>query len=588
MNRHQVKVSSGFLALTAAALFCCCGGASAFNYDEHRFLGDHAFSDFMADLRKSGQFPDMESECDYLGQKLSLVCDNSKPAPYFSALSNPPNYISYGVLNGLSGDQEDNALRLHEGLVHRYSAMNQIVAFKDKKDSQFTDRAKYAEIAALNPDFVYLAISNFAHFYNYGSSLDEHIAKVDKEDLRLLESPSTAETVFTNLERSNALAAYITVHAAAISLAEKAGSLARTAPEASRKYLSYAFLYEAFCAHFLEDSFASGHIVVRRSALGGIINNKSLHDFYNTLGLNVMNLNGDIWKTYGDNTLLTIPDQWEHAASYADVAVSTDTPHAAMARLAVSVSLGEVWAAYRGTENGEPYTGIVERFPGNDSEKEKFALDNFRALHYVPVPFGSDLSRYPLPEAKRAELEEVNAPPQSRNFIRSRVANTITALLGAYQEGSQQVKDLFGLRLNVMSYANYHDLPNKSGSVDNWSGYTFSYFMATSGKLVPDVTRLALGKSYFWDIWVSRKHYFSVYSTLETGLMREDDVNRIVFSPSIGIQPGPLLGLDNYTLPRWIWTPMQFILPLKFSVGANYVPHRAPGYTVMGEIDLLF
>ena len=565
-----------------------CATASAFNYDEHRALGDRAFDFFYADLIKSGEFLDRAAECAYFGQKLDIICDDSRATPYFADLSNPPNFISYGVLNGLSGDHMDNALRLRDDLMHRYSRMNQLVAFKEKRDLQFSDQAKFTEMSAINPDFVYMAFRNYSHFYNYGDTLEDHLTAVDKDDLRLLESPATAGAVFDRLNRGNSLRTYVTLHAFAVNLAEKAGTLSKSAPADAKQYLSYAFLYEAFCAHYLEDSFASGHIIVHRSALGGIINNKSLHDFYNTLGLRVMNLNGDIWKTYGDNMLLKIPDQWEHAQSYPEITVSTDTPHAAMARQAVRVSLGEVWAAYRRAENGAPYVSMADRLPDDDDQKEKFLLDNFRALQYVPVPFGSDLTRYQLPQEKRPLLEEVNAPPQNRNFIRSRVANTITALIGGYQEGEQEVKSLLGLRLNVMSSAKYNDVPNKTGTVDYWSGYTASYFMAYSGRLVPDATRVAFGKSYFWDIWVSRKHYFSIYSTLEAGLMREDDVNRAVLSPSIGIQPGPLLGLDNYTLPRWIWTPLQFVLPLKFTFGVNYVPHREPGYTVMGEIDLLF
>ncbi|HOX22780.1 MAG TPA: hypothetical protein PLL10_04890, partial [Elusimicrobiales bacterium] len=299
------------------------GTAHSFNYDEHRMLGDSAFSAFANGLVTQGEFKDKQHLCAFFKKELNITCDETEQKFYFLELSNPPNQITYGILNGLSGDQEDNLLRLREDLLHRYSTMNRIVAFKERKDSQFTDQARLSELSELNPNFIYLAFKNYSHFYDYGKTLDQHIASADKQSLLLLQSPATADRAFQLMEKSNAIAAYITFHATAMSFAEKAGKLAETDPETSRKYLSYALLYEAFCAHYLEDSFAAGHLVVRRSALGGIVNNKALHDFYNVLGVYVINLNGDVWKTFGDNWLLRVPDQWEDAKSYLDIVVSS-------------------------------------------------------------------------------------------------------------------------------------------------------------------------------------------------------------------------------------------------------------------------
>lgn len=587
------KLTQLVRVLAFSGLACLCfpaPQATAFNFSEHRTIGNAAFADFMDGLIKSGEFKTREEMCAFFESAAGIKCA-APAAPYFAGLSNPPNYISFGVINGLSGDHEDNPLRLREELMHRYSTMNQIIALNARKEAQFSDKPTYTEIADINPRYPYLAIRNFSHFYNYGDTLTQHLGKVDKKNLKLLESPMNGEQVFNDLEHSNLLNTYATLHLFAIHLAETAGRLAAAEPEKSKTYLAYAFLYEGFCDHFLEDSFASGHIIVRRSLVGGAINNKSMHDFYCKLGLNVMNINGDIWKTYGDNMLMLVPDQWESAASYSDIAASTETPTAAMARRATAASIGEIWAAYSAKRSGAAGADTASRFPEADSDdlKEQFLLANCKALHYVPVPFGSDLSRYPLPQNRLEELKKTNAPPQSRNFIRSRVANTLTGLFGSYTEGSAgKTKGLLGLRLNVMDTAKYSDWEDKTGSVDYWSGYTAAYFAAMEKRFTPDVTRITVGKSFFWDIWVSKHRYFSLYSYLETGIARENDVNRLALSPSVGIQPGALLGLDNYTLPRWIWTPMQFILPLKFTLGVNFVPDRAPGYTCSGEVDLLF
>ena len=66
----------------------------------------------------------------------------------------------------------------------------------------------------------------------------------------------------------------------------------------------YATMYEAFAEHFLQDSFASGHQMVRRGfSASAVSNNKSLHDFYNTIPVQTANLKGETWSAYGDKRL---------------------------------------------------------------------------------------------------------------------------------------------------------------------------------------------------------------------------------------------------------------------------------------------
>ena len=61
-----------------------------------------------------------------------------------------------------------------------------------------------------------------------------------------------------------------------------------------------------------------------------------------------------------------------------------------------------------------------------------------------------------------------------------------------------------------------------------------------------------------------------------------------MFGPSVGIQPGPLIGLDNFFLTQWIWLPLRFLIPIKIRVGADIVSGRKPDYMVVGDVDVLF
>jgi hypothetical protein len=89
-------------------------------------------------------------------------------------------------------------------------------------------------------------------------------------------------------------------------------------------------------------------------------------------------------------------------------------------------------------------------------------------------------------------------------------------------------------------------------------------------------------------VWVSRKKYFGVYSYLETGIHSGGNHGHLMVSPAVGLQLGPLLGLDNYSLPRWAMIPLQLILPLKFVFNPNYMVGEKPAYNFYAEIDLLF
>ncbi|MFA6583415.1 MAG: hypothetical protein WCS77_03875 [Elusimicrobiaceae bacterium] len=579
----KLKIATLLLLLS----FVWAGRAAAFDYGEHKAAGEMAFGMFLDGLVKDGYFKDRQEEEKFFSETLNMKKNPEGDLLYFSDLSNPPNYITYGVLDALSGDQSGDPLSLREELMYRYSHMNQIVDLESTYMQKFQNEATTGEIMDTNPSYAYLAVMDQSHFHDYGRSLEYHLGKVDRDTLEMLKSPKTADQAFSRLRKVNSITKYVTLHAFSVYLAGQAGKFYATDVPRSNLYLAYAFLYSSFADHFLADGFASGHIVVNRSLFSAIINNKALHDFYCANGVEVVNLKGDVWKTYGDHMLERYPGQWKSVLSYDDIVDDKITLHERMLVQAEAVSIREVWQAYQDAKTGKPVVNVVDDFPEDDSEeKEKFSLDNFKALSLMPLPFNSDLKRYNLPPEKMEKLQDVNAMPANRNFVRSRVANSVIAEIG-YYDVFGAAYDTIGLRLDVSRFSSYNDTPNKAGTVDRWAGYTFSY-LAGYANHVPMTTKVSGGMYCDFDFWVTKKKYFGLYSYLEAGIERNDGINRFAFSPSVGLQFGPLFGLDDYVLPRWLWVPMQFVLPLKLVFGANVVPSQITTYNITAEIDLLF
>ena len=94
--------------------------------------------------------------------------------------------------------------------------------------------------------------------------------------------------------------------------------------------LEAAYMMNAFADHFLEDSFAAGHIRTPRQALHGTVNlfadvcAQYMHEEDNALGLTVSNPNGQTWISYGDSKLLDQADTDNLARCHDALMASTD------------------------------------------------------------------------------------------------------------------------------------------------------------------------------------------------------------------------------------------------------------------------
>lgn len=92
----------------------------AYNYSEHRDIGDVAFARLVAELSKQGNAA--------LLMQFLNVKQNEDSLFYFTDLSvKGGRQITYGVLNGLSGDHSPNPLELEKQLRLKNSVMQQIL-----------------------------------------------------------------------------------------------------------------------------------------------------------------------------------------------------------------------------------------------------------------------------------------------------------------------------------------------------------------------------------------------------------------------------------------------------------------------------
>jgi len=573
--------------------------ADVFSYDfgEHRDIGDRAFTQFISQLIREGFFKDTTEAVDFFESYLNMKYSKTENSLYFLDLTHEPNEVTYGVLNGLSGDHEENPESVRDNLNYKYSILNQILFLHNKFMAEFQHESPNSEILSIDPSFAYLAVTDFSHFYDYGKSLRYHLEQLERSDLILLKSPSGIPEVFGRLKKITSLGKYVTLHTFAVYLAELAGKYYSSDTARSKAYFFYAFLYSAFADHFLEDCFASGHIVVNRSIFNAIINNKGLHDFYNKTGLQVMNLNGNIWKTYGDHNLNKPDENWRRLKDYADIKIITVTPKEQIVIDAVTLSLNEIWTGFykfrNDTANNSYPVHILDLVPGQKERLQSFCLEHFAALKLIPVPFDSDLDEYKLNKKDLPTLKRVNSLIENRNFVRSRVANSFMLELGSLNtfslSGTEDDVSLFGLRFNLSAqFYKYNDTRNKGGTFDNWFGLTGSFNMGYNRNWKPVMRQYKAGGYYNGDFWVSKRRYIGVFSYIEVGLQNKDDLNKAMFSPSLGLQLGPLLGLDDFSLPRWLWIPIQMIvLPLKLMINLNVVPGQMPAYNLFGEIDLI-
>ncbi len=586
----------------------------SWDYNEHKELGEAAFSKIIKRLIESGYFNNQPEALVFLENYLQMKYDSQSKNYYFFNLSHEDNIITYGTLNGLAGDHTDNPLDMNEFLQYRSSVLNRIVKLQSEYSSKYETGA--ANMDVLSKDFKYLllALTDLSHFHNYGTPLQKQIGEFNKKLILKLERPYSVDTVMSELKSTNSINKYISLHTFAIYLAEKAGAILNKDAEKSKEFMYYALIFNSFADHFLEDIFPSGHMVVNRSLLSGVINNRALHDFYNAEGVNVANLRGETWKQYGDGTLNSRFSSWKTKTSYSDITYSQYSEDTERIIDAVSESIADIFSAFKSSSADSNYKMIFNRIPDDEEKVSDFFLSEYKSLTYIPIPFNTDVSGYNLPQENITEIKQNTQYLPHWSFIRSRVANSIT--LGLSTVSGEFSLHEYELRLSFGSafYSyNYNFDRTKAWTLDYWFGTTISFSLlkgfASANGADLDVWAHILkgGLSYNYDIWVSESRFLGIYGYIEAGWFRTHSFpwisindmgqyvkgeipgeNHFLFSPSIGLQLGSLIGIKYYEWPIWLRVPIQWLLPLKFRYSAKIMAGSAPEYQWIFELDLVF
>ena len=595
-------------------LFCVLTfSAYAWDFAEHRKIGDRAMILMPERLVAAGLFPNEAAFYALLDTVLDVHLSEDGRSFVLNELSQAPNQVTYGTLCGLAGDHVSNPLLLETGLQAHYSKTNRTLLLEADAMQHFQTGANSVELLKVNLAYGVMAIKDLSHFYSYGDDLNDHLRKIDAELIRALASPANVNDTFAKLDRLPSMSKYFCIHIFATYLAEEAGKahLAGDAHAAS-DYLFYAMLYEAFAEHFLQDSFASGHQMVRRGfGASAVSNNKALHDFYNTIPVQTANLKGEIWASYGDKRLNQNMEEYIGKESYTEIRVTDPNPYKLpkgdkyeretrvfyQVVNATCQSILEVWQAYHDAVQGEAKQ-ILSQLPERHEEWPAYIYAHHPVVRDFPLPFGTKLTEVPLDSAawdRQEELQLIVQEPFTRNFIRSRVANSFSFTVTDGLTSTTGMGAGIGGRLSLSMF-NWHRfgranaMSARKGDVIHWLYPTISgnYFWGDMKQGRPDSWDVKAGAAYNLDLFVSPRRFLGLYAYMEMGVDRRCQETRFVAAPAIGMQLGSLLGLHTFNMPGWLRIPLSYLLPLKFTVSCNKVKGRPVEWLSAYEIDILF
>ena len=561
--------------------------AAAWQYGEHMLIGDIAFSRFMISLNSKPTATDF----------LSIIScsEDSSRHRYFFPVWSAGHQVSYGVLNALSGDHVGDPYLMDEQLRSPVSVLQRIMHLHEQYIEMGYTAAPDNKLVKTDFNYLLLAASNLPHFYEYNRNFRQQFLHFDTALVQLCQSPAGSGTAMNKLNRSNALNMYATMHLAAMELAARSGQLIRYNRQQAMLLLQYAFLLNGFADHFLEDAFSSGHLVVNRNILASVTNNKPLHDFYSETGTTVVNRNGQIWKAYGDGNFNNTHHAWKEADSLRNIHYTAFTKEAERVISAVKLSVEDIFLAFTGSEDAM----ALLRWPPSSYSYPDHLITHVRSFSLVPVPYSNAKLETEMPDSVSitAAMRKAGGLLPQRNFIRSRIANSFVfcinseAIQASYYRGGEA-------RLNFGNLAKKYRLNRKgekSGTLDYWNGYTFSFAYGNYGVFEEKVRvkkedsyQLRAGIRSNVDFWISNKRFIALYSYNEAGVQFVSGKASFVFVPSIGFQPGALLNWNYYNMPSWLRIPVQYFLPLKIRYGVVISPAGEPKYFSGIDIDFVF
>lgn len=573
------------LVLVMIHSVCLANTLFAYTYGEHKEIGDKAFSRFVDSLTVPQEAALFLSYAD--------AFKNDQNAYSFSYLTvTGGNLISYGVLNGLNGDHQGTPLEMEAQLRDNHSLLQRIISLHNEYIAKGDTAAPDGKLAKLDFRYVLLAAVNLSHFYEYKLTFQQQLRHFKKELIAQCEDPARAGEAFGKLGKTNAINMYVTIHTVAIDLAEQSGRLSKTNEAQARQLLRHALLYNSFADHFLEDAFSAGHLIVNRSVLASVTNNKALHDFYSENGTTVLNRNGEIWEAFGDGQLHRAAPPGSQAGS----APTTDNRNVNRIVEAVELSLRDVWNAFNRAADSDAYTPFLQTIPEDAVAQPLFLINAFPSLRLVPIPYNSQLETLFPNAVITPAMRNANQKLPYREFVRSRFSNAFVLSLNSTGASSNNYQG-FEFRINAGNIGkkySHNARGGKRGTLDLWNGYTAAYALGSvrikeggepHTKLVSE---LRAGVRSNLDYWFTDKRFLGLYGYTEAGVQFMDGKKAFVFAPSIGLQAGSLFRVNYYNMPTWLRIPAEYFLPLKVRMGARIIPGR-PTQVFSGlDLDFVF
>ncbi|HXE09178.1 MAG TPA: hypothetical protein VN612_14850 [Acidobacteriaceae bacterium] len=204
-----------------------------------------------------------------------------------------PTCVDFSAWAALSGDHSCSAQDMLSTAINapwvlgveRVGARLKVQLAEAKRRSDRTNAVRNSDLALerTDPDYVTRASSNNAHFL---------LARSDVT----MTAEAYARMALASTSEVNAMGTYVWYHLRAL---DRARSVARGAVPAAQRAdaVRAALADEAFALHFLEDSFAAGHVA---GNWGTTTLRKGTHDYYSERGLALTTWNGDEFIGEGD------------------------------------------------------------------------------------------------------------------------------------------------------------------------------------------------------------------------------------------------------------------------------------------------
>jgi hypothetical protein len=215
--------------------------------------------------------------------------------------------IDYAARAAIAGDHSCSARDMLDIVlnapwilgVERVSARLKAQLAAAQRSDQRANAVRDSDIALqrTDPDYVTRASSNNAHFL---------LARPNVT----MEPLAYARLALGADAELNALATYVWYHLQALEAANSVSRGGITTPETRAKVVRAAVADEAFALHFLEDSFAAGHVA---GNWGNAAVRKGTHDYYNEHGLPLVTWSGHPFVAVGDAFMR--PQDAERAAT---------------------------------------------------------------------------------------------------------------------------------------------------------------------------------------------------------------------------------------------------------------------------------